>query len=104
MRVLKRLERDCRDSGKATHYAPSRRYVAGSVLDGSYPPDPRDLATAHGLTAKDAANCVLTVQRSYLRPSASTCSQKFLSAHAECRSDPISNSVDNENNERGSTT
>ena len=66
-RVLKRLEQACREAGQETHYTLFRRYVVGPALDGSDAPHLRELGAACGLTAKDAANRVLTVQRAFQR-------------------------------------
>ena len=44
-----------------------RRYLVAPALDGVEAPHLRDLGAACGLTAKDAANRVLTVQRAFQR-------------------------------------
>jgi len=66
-RVLKRLERACRESGKETHYELFRRYLVAPALEGTDAPHLRELGAACGLTGKDAANRVLTVQRAFQR-------------------------------------
>lgn len=66
-RVLKRLERACRESGKETHYELFRRYLFAPALEGADAPHLRELGAACGLTGKDAANRVLTVQRAFQR-------------------------------------
>ncbi len=67
LRVLKRLEQDCRESGQETHYQLFRRYLVAPALEGVDAPHLRDLGVAAGLTAKDVANRVLTVQRAFRR-------------------------------------
>lgn len=66
-RVLKRLESACRESGQETHYELFRRYLVAPALDGTDAPRLRELGAACGLTGKDAANRVLTVQRAFQR-------------------------------------
>lgn len=67
LRILKRLEQVCRESGKATHFQLFHRYMVGPALEGAAAPHLRDLGAAAGLTAKEAANRVLTVQRAFRR-------------------------------------
>ncbi|HEV7406292.1 MAG TPA: hypothetical protein VGO11_25310 [Chthoniobacteraceae bacterium] len=66
-RVLKRLEQDCRASGKELHYQLFHRHLVAPVLEGATPLPLQELATPAGLTAKDAANRILTVQRAFRR-------------------------------------
>ena len=61
LRVLKRLESACRESGRETHYEIFRRHLVAPALDGVDAPPLRDIGAVAGLTAKDAANRVLTV-------------------------------------------
>ena len=67
LRVLKNLERACRESGKETHYELFRHYLVAPALDGAEAPHLRELGASAGLSAKDAANRVLTVQRAFHR-------------------------------------
>lgn len=67
LRVLKRLEQACRESGKETHYELFHRYLVAPALEGVDAPSLRELGAVARLTAKDAANRVLTVQRAFQR-------------------------------------
>ena len=67
LRVLKELERTCRESGKQAHYDMFHRYLVAPLLEGVDAPHLRDLGASAGLSGKDAANRVLTVQRAFQR-------------------------------------
>jgi RNA polymerase sigma-70 factor (ECF subfamily) len=66
-RVLKHLEVECNQTGKTAHFEIFSRRVIRPILDGSCEPSMADLGREHGLTEKQAANCLLTAKRAYQR-------------------------------------
>lgn len=66
-RVLRRLEQECRATGKQTHYELLRRHLVLPALEGVEPPPLRELAAQFGLTEKQAANRLLTARHAYQR-------------------------------------
>ena len=67
MRVLKRLEAECLSTGKAVHYDIFVQRVIGPILNGACEEPLADLGAKHGMTEKQAGNCLLTAKRAYRR-------------------------------------
>lgn len=67
MRVLKRLEAECLNTGKAIHYDIFMQRVIGPILNGAREESLADLGAKHGMTAKQAGNCLLTAKRACRR-------------------------------------
>lgn len=67
LRVLRNLERECQDTGKAVHYDIFARRIINPILNGSLEPSMADLGREHGLTEKQAANHLETAKRAYRR-------------------------------------
>ena len=67
MRVLKRLEAECLSTGKAVHYDIFFQRVIGPILNGACDEPLADLGAKHGMTEKQAGNCLLTAKRAYRR-------------------------------------
>jgi RNA polymerase sigma factor (sigma-70 family) len=66
-RVLWRLEQECRETGKRTHYELFHRRLVLPALEGASVPSLQDLARKFGLSEKQASNCLLTARRAYQR-------------------------------------
>lgn len=66
-RVLQQLERECRNTGKEAHYDIFARRIIHPILHGQAEPSLAELAQAHDLTEKQAANHLLTAKRAYRR-------------------------------------
>lgn len=66
-RVLVQLERECRSTGKETHYDIFARRIINPILQGQVEPSLAELAQFHGLTEKQAGNHLLTAKRAYRR-------------------------------------
>jgi DNA-directed RNA polymerase specialized sigma24 family protein len=66
-RVLRQLEREAVETGKAVHYDILKQRIVHPLLDGSEPPTMRELAARHRIDEKQAANALLTARRAYQR-------------------------------------
>jgi RNA polymerase sigma-70 factor (ECF subfamily) len=67
MRVIKRLETECKITGKAVHYDIFLQRIIAPILQGSQEVPLADLGAKHKLTEKQACNCLLTAKRAYRR-------------------------------------
>jgi len=67
MRVLKRLEAECETTGKSAHYDIFVRRIIAPILHGADEQSLADLGTHHGMTEKQAGNCLLTAKRACRR-------------------------------------
>lgn len=67
LRVPRSLEREFARTGKEAHYAIFAQRVVNPVLDGAEAPPLNEIAEIYGLTAKEAANRLLTARRAYQR-------------------------------------
>ena len=66
-RVLKRLEAECETTGKSAHYDIFVRRIIAPILHGADEQSLADLGTHHGMTEKQAGNCLLTAKRACRR-------------------------------------
>ena len=66
-RVLKLLESECEITGKRAHYDIFVRRIIAPILHGTEEKSLADLGARHGLTEKQAGNCLLTAKRAYRR-------------------------------------
>lgn len=66
-RVLRQMEQEAVETGKAVHYDIFRQRIVRPLLDGSEAPTMRELAMQHGIDEKQAANALLTARRAYRR-------------------------------------
>ena len=67
LRVLKRLEDECRVTGKTTHFDLLRLRIIEPILEGAEPPPLRILAERFGLPEKAVHNQIITARRAYHR-------------------------------------
>jgi RNA polymerase sigma-70 factor (ECF subfamily) len=67
LRVLRNLERELTQAGRAVHYAIFAQRVVNPALDGVDAPSLMELSQSYHLTAKEAANRLLTARRAYQR-------------------------------------
>jgi RNA polymerase sigma-70 factor (ECF subfamily) len=67
MRVLKRLEAECLSTDKAVHYDIFVQRIIGPILNGAREESLADLGEKHGMTEKQAGNCLLTAKRACRR-------------------------------------
>ncbi len=67
MRVIKRLEAECEKTGKTVHYDIFLQRIIAPILQGAPEKPLADLGAKHGLTEKQACNCLLTAKRAYRR-------------------------------------
>jgi hypothetical protein len=66
-RVVDTLDRECRATGKQTHFEIFKRFMLMPILDGVPAPSQRDMAAECGLTEKEVANRLVTARRAYQR-------------------------------------
>ena len=67
MRVVRQLEVECQNTSKSVHYDIFLQRIIGPVLHGAQEQPLADLGKKHGLTEKQAGNCLLTAKRAYRR-------------------------------------
>jgi RNA polymerase sigma-70 factor (ECF subfamily) len=67
MRVIRRLEAECANTGKAVHYDIFLQRIIDPILQGAQEVPLADLGAKHRLTEKQACNCLLTAKRAYRR-------------------------------------
>ncbi len=66
-RVHKRLEAECEATGKREHYDIFKRRIIDPILHGAEETSLAELGMRHGLTEKQAGNCLMTAKRAYRR-------------------------------------
>lgn len=66
-RVLRRLGDECRATGKLAHYEIFRQCLVLPALEGTERPSLGELAGRLGISEKQAANCLLSARRAYIR-------------------------------------
>ena len=65
--VLRRLEQECRQDGKGSHFDIFTRRIINPILKGDAEPSMADLSQEYALSEKQAANQLLTARRAYQR-------------------------------------
>ena len=67
MKVVSQLEKECKNTDKAVHYDIFLQRILNPVLYGAAEQSLAGLGQIHGLTEKQAGNCLLTAKRAYRR-------------------------------------
>ena len=67
MRVTRRFKAECESTGKAVHYDLFQGRIIAPILQGAPEESLALLGAKHGLTEKQAGNCLLTAKRAYRR-------------------------------------
>ena len=67
VRVLARLESECRERGQSSHFEVFRLRIIGPQLDGNATPAMDAVARRLGLTFKETANRLVTMKRAFRR-------------------------------------
>jgi len=67
MRVIRQLEAEYQNTGKSSHYDIFLQRIIAPVLHGAQEQTLAALGTKHGMTEKQAGNCLLTAKRAYRR-------------------------------------
>ena len=67
LRVLRRLEQECRTTAKETHYELFNLRIIRPSLEETDPPPLQELGARFGLPAKTASNYLVTMRRAFQR-------------------------------------